>query len=55
MGRSVLSPGHVFSGQDMTCEAAVAKLIWVPGDTDERLPLLSRSVRGEMCGGKAPE
>ena len=55
MGRSVLSPGHVLSGQDMTCEAAVAKLIWVPGDPDERLPLLSRGVRGEMRGDTAPE
>ena len=32
----------------MTSEAAVAKLMWVLGDEEHRLPLLAHSLCGEM-------
>ena len=47
VGRNVLS-SRVFSARDMTSEAAVAKLMWVLGDPDNRLRLLSESICGEM-------
>ena len=47
VGRNVLS-SRVFSARDMTSEAAVAKLMWVLGDPDNRLHLLSENVCGEM-------
>ena len=47
VGRNVLS-GHVFSGRDMTSEAAVAKLMWVLGDPERRIHLLNQNVCGEM-------
>ena len=47
VGRNVLSQ-RVFSARDMTTEAAVAKLMWVLGDEEHRLPLLSHSLCGEM-------
>ena len=47
VGRHVLSQ-HVFSARDMTTEAAVAKLMWVLGDTEKRLPFLQASLCGEM-------
>lgn len=47
VGRNVLSR-RVFSGRDMTGEAAVAKLMWVLGDPERRVHLLNESVCGEM-------
>ncbi len=47
VGHGVLSD-HVFSGRDMTGEAAVAKLMWVLGDAPTRAPLLNQSICGEM-------
>ena len=47
VGRGVLSD-HVFSAGDMTGEAAVAKLMWVLGDPENRLHMLSENVCGEM-------
>lgn len=47
VGRNVLS-GRVFSARDMTSEAAVAKLMWVLGDPENRLCYLNESVCGEM-------
>ncbi|MBE5786782.1 MAG: asparaginase [Clostridiales bacterium] len=47
VGRNVLSQ-RVFSARDMTSEAAVAKLMWVLGDEEHRLPLLAHSLCGEM-------
>lgn len=47
VSHGILSP-RVFSARDMTTEAAVAKLMWVLGDTALRLPLLERSLCGEM-------
>lgn len=47
VGRNVLSQ-RVFSARDMTTEAAVAKLMWVLGDEEHRLPLLGHSLCGEM-------
>jgi len=47
VGRSVLSE-RVFSARDMTSEAAVAKLMWVLGDAEHRLPLLEKNICGEM-------
>ena len=47
VGRNVLS-GNVFSGKDMTGEAAVAKLMWVLGDPEKRMRLLGENVCGEI-------
>ena len=47
VGRNVLS-GNVFSGKDMTGEAAVAKLMWVLGDPEKRMHLLGENVCGEI-------
>lgn len=47
VGRGVLSD-HVFSAGDMTGEAAVAKLMWVLGDPENRLHMLNENVCGEM-------
>ena len=35
----------------MTTEAAVCKLMWALGDPDSRLPLLQRSLCGEITEG----
>jgi len=47
VGRNVLS-NRVISARDMTSEAAVAKLMWVLGDPENRLCLLQESICGEM-------
>ena len=49
VGSGVLSD-RVYSGRDMTGEAAVAKLMWALGDPERRLELLNENVCGEMAG-----
>jgi len=47
VGRNVLSD-WVFSGRDMTAEAAVAKMMWVLGDSGKRKQFLNENLCGEM-------
>lgn len=47
VGRHVLRQ-CVYGAQDMTTEAALTKLMWVLGDKEKRLPLLSRCLAHEM-------
>jgi len=48
VGHNVLSD-RVYSARDMTSEAAVAKLMWVLGDPENRAPLLHENICGEMA------
>lgn len=50
VGRNVLREG-IFGAQDMTTEAALTKLMWVLGDREHRLPLLTKSLCHEMAAG----
>ncbi len=47
VGRHILS-GDIYGAQDMTSEAAVAKLMWVLGDRERRQPLLTRCLCHEL-------
>lgn len=50
VGRKVLR-SHIYGAQDMTTEAALTKLMWVLGDREKRLPLLTKCLAQEMVAG----
>ncbi|MHC1786637.1 MAG: asparaginase [Christensenellales bacterium] len=47
VGRHVLK-SSIYGAHDMTTEAALTKLMWVLGDKEKRLPLLTRRLAHEM-------
>jgi L-asparaginase/Glu-tRNA(Gln) amidotransferase subunit D len=48
VGHGFLNLPHVYGAHDMTSEAAVAKLMWVLGDRENRLEYLRTPLCYEM-------
>lgn len=52
VGRGMVGRSNVWGAHDMTTEAAVTKLMWILGDRERRLPLISSSLCHEMASGE---